>query len=153
MKRAITLTLALTAATVSAQLPPPHTPVAPQPGAAMPAAPVPLPPEWLGLPQIRYLRPLPSMASLSGYVRSEVEAGRCAAVARSASSGVVRVDLAVLVTSDSRIRRIVPRAINCLNVEQYASGLVSRMARDNIDNLGVEKDTWFRTSLIFAWPI
>lgn len=150
MTRALTLTLALSSAAASAQVVPPRPHPSPIP---LPqAAPTP-PPAWLTLPQLRYLRPLPSMAGLSGYVRSEVEAGRCAAVSRSASSGVVRVDMAVLVTSDSRIRRIVPRAIDCLTVEQYASGLVSRMARDNIDNLGVEKDTWFRTALIFAWPI
>ena len=72
---------------------------------------------------------------------------------RSAASAVVRVDMAVLVTADSRIRRIVPRAIDCVTVEQYAAGLVSKLSRDNVDNLGIEKDTWFRTTLIFAWPV
>lgn len=114
----------------------------------------PLPPQdWSGLPQLHYQHPLPSMAPLSAFVRAEVDGGRCAAVSRSATSAVVRVDMAVLVTSDSRIRRIVPRAIDCVTVEQYASGLVSKLSRDNVDNLGVEKDTWFRTTLIFAWPV
>ena len=121
--------------------------------APAPSTVAPPPADWSTLPQLRYLRPPPSMAPLAAYVRAEVDAGRCAAVARSASSAVVRVDMAVLVTSDSRIRRIVPRAIDCVTVEQYASGLVSKLARDNLDNLGVEKDTWFRTTLIFAWPV
>lgn len=117
-------------------------------------APVPMPPvDWTTLPDLRFQRPLASMAGLSAYVRAEVDGGRCASVARSASSAVVQVDLAVLVTADSHVRRIVPRAIDCIAVEQYAAGLISRLARDNIDNLGVEKDTWFRTTLVFAWPV
>jgi hypothetical protein len=114
----------------------------------------PLPPQdWSALPQLRYQHPLPSMAPLSAFVRAEVDGGRCGAVSRSTTSAVVRVDMAVLITSDSRIRRIVPRAIDCVTVEQYASGLVSKLSRDNVDNLGIEKDTWFRTTLIFAWPV
>lgn len=142
MKVALPLMLALTAAASEAQVVPPPLAVAPMP-----------PADWLTLPQLRFQRPLPSMTPLAAYVRAEVDAGRCATVSRSVSSAVVRVDMAVLVTSDSRIRRIVPRAINCMTVEQYASGLVSKLARDNIDNLGVEKDTWFHTALIFAWPV
>lgn len=124
----------------------------PAPPAARTFAPLP-PQDWSDLPRLRYLHPLPSMAPLSAFVRAEVESGRCSTVLRSAASAVVRVDMAVLVTADSRIRRIVPRAIDCVTVEQYASGLVSKLGRDNLDNLGVEKDTWFRTTLIFAWPV
>ena len=145
MRVALPLLLTLTAATTPTHVAPPA--VAPARLAIQP------PPEWLTLPQLRYQRALPSMAPLAAYVRAEVDAGRCTTVARSATSAVVRVDMAVLVGSDSRIRRIVPRAIQCITVEQYASGLVSKLARDNVDNLGVEKDTWFRTTLIFAWPV
>lgn len=145
MKVALRLMLLLGAVAATAQ-------VAPQAPTARGSAAMP-PPDWSTLPLLRYQHPLPSMAPLSAYVRAEVDGGRCAAVSRSATSAVVRVDIAVLVTSDSRIRRIVPRAIDCVTVEQYASGLVSNLSRGNLDNLGVEKDTWFRTTLIFAWPV
>ena len=149
MKAALPLIFALTGATAPPHVAPPRLATAPP---RVATAPMP-PPEWLTLPRLRFQRPLPAMAPLSAYVRAEVEAGRCATVARSPSSAVVRLDMAVLVGSDSRIRRIVPRAIDCVTVEQYGSGLVSRLARDNIDSLGIEKDTWFRTTLIFAWPV
>ena len=142
MKVALPLMLALTSAAAAQVAPTPSHPAAPLP-----------PPDWSTLPQLRYQHPPPALGPLSAYVRAEVDGGRCAAVARSTTSAVVRVDMAVLVTSDSRIRRIVPRAIDCVTVEQYASGLVSKLSRDNLDNLGVEKDTWFRTTLIFAWPV
>lgn len=142
MKVVLALMLAVSSVATAAQVPSP-----PRAAALLPS------PDWSALPQLRYQHPLPSMTPLSAFVRSEVDGGRCAAVSRSATSAVVRVDMAVLVTSDSRIRRIVPRAIDCVTVEQYASGLVSKLSRDNLDNLGVEKDTWFRTTLIFAWPV
>ena len=143
MKVALALMLAFAPIAAAAQVAPPP----PRAAASLP------PPDWATLPLLRYQHPLPSMAPLSAFVRAEVDGGRCGAVARSATSAVIRVDMAVLVTSDSRIRRIVPRAIDCVTVEQYASGLVSKLSRDNVDNLGIEKDTWFRTTLIFAWPV
>lgn len=148
MTLALLLVLAAAQTVGPAQVPAP-APIAPAPRAGVPMP----PPDWSSLAQLRFRRPLPSMATLTAFVRAEVDAGRCASVLRSASSAVVRVDMAVLVTSDSRIRRIVPRAIDCVTIEQYASGLVSKLARDNLDNLGVEKDTWFRATLIFAWPV
>ena len=111
-----------------------------------------LPADWSTLPPLRYLRSLPPLAPLSAFVRGEVDAGRCASVTQSGGTAVVRVDLAVLVSPDLRIRRIVPRAIGCMAVEQYASGLVSKLARDNLIGEGVPRDTWMGTSLFFTWP-
>jgi hypothetical protein len=153
MRVALPLLVMLASGSAAAQVAPP-APARTLAQSAPSRVGAPLPPQdWSALPQLRYQHPLPSMAPLSAFVRGEIDSGRCAAVSRSATSAVVRVDMAVLVTSDSRIRRIVPRAIDCVTVEQYASGLVSRLARDNVDSLGVEKDTWFRTTLIFAWPV
>jgi len=106
---------------------------------------VPMPPaDWTTLADIPYLRVTAMSADLSHFVRDEVRAGRCAVSVRT-----LRVDLAVFVNASGRARRIVPRAIDCPTVEQYASGLVSRMARGNLAAPGA--DTWYRTSLTFAW--
>jgi hypothetical protein len=108
--------------------------------------------DWSDLPELQYVRRPPDMEALSAFVRDEVNAGRCTAAGRVNGAAVVTLDLAVLVTPGARIRRIVPRAINCVTVEQYGSGLVSRIARDNLSATGTTGDTWFRTTLIFSWP-
>ena len=46
-------------------------------------------------------------------------------------------------------RRIVPRAINCPTVEQYAAGVASRFLRRNIGD--ADADSWHRLTLAFAW--
>lgn len=146
MRVAVALMLALAPAAGLAQI----APVAPvAPTAVAPA----LPADWGTLPQLRYLRPLPPLTPLSAFVRGEVDAGRCASVTRSAHTATVRVELAVLVSPDLRIRRIVPRAIGCMAVEQYATGLVSKLARDNLVGDGATREAWMRTDLYFAWPI
>ncbi len=117
------------------------------------ASPLPMPPQdW------SVLRPLPLMRSaddspnLSGFVRAEVKAGRCAAAMAAAQGWTLRIDLAVLVGPGAQPRRVVPRAIACPSVEQYAAGLVSSLARGNIAAAATDPDTWYRTSLTFSWP-
>ena len=53
------------------------------------------------------------------------------------------------VGEDGVVRRIVPRAINCPTVEQYAVGLASRFLRRNIGD--ADADSWHRLTLAFAW--
>jgi hypothetical protein len=111
--------------------------------AAMPA---PSPPaDWSILPELSILRNWSSDPRLSDFVRDEVAAGRCAAGA----AGRIDVDLALLVAGDGQVRRIVPRAIGCATVEQYASGLASQMIRRNV--AVPEAEGWFRTTIRFAW--
>ena len=106
---------------------------------------LPMPPaDWTALPELAFERRWPSTAELSYFVRDEVRAGRCAITARE-----IRVDLAVMVAASGQVRRIIPRAIHCPTVEQYASGLVSRMARGNVAAPG--SDTWYRTAMTFSW--
>lgn len=128
--------------------PAPAAPVSPP----IPVRTVPTPPaDWSRLAELPLLRGPQPTAVLSDFVRAEVAAGRCDAAVHSASGYSLKLDLAVLVSAQGQIRRIVPRAIDCVTVEQYGSGLISRLARDNIDMGGLEADTWFRTSLVFAW--
>ena len=125
--------------------------VAPVAVAQPPAAQAALPSDWSALPELRFVHRPPANPDFSAFVRSEVAAGRCVSVIRSSVGMTLSIDLAVLVGPGGHVRRIVPRAIDCVTVEQYAAGLVSRVARDNVDATGVTADTWFRTTMTFAW--
>ena len=109
------------------------------------------PQDWSVLPRLPLRRPTESTAATSAYVRDEVVQGRCAAAVRDPAGWTLAVDVAVLATGDGVVRRVVPRAINCPTVEQYAAGLVWSGARDNIDAPASDGDRWYRTRLTFAW--
>lgn len=119
---------------------------APSPAPAVEAeAALPSPPaDWASLPELRFKRPWPEAPAVSEYVRDEVRAGRC-----TLEGNRVTVEMAVLVASNGQVRRIRPRAIQCPTVEQYASGVLSRMARSNVAAPG--EDRWYHTSLVFEW--
>ena len=117
------------------------------------ASPMPMPPQdWSTLRPLPYSRAPDDGANLSSFVRAEVKAGRCNAATQSPQGYVLKVDLAVLVGPGGQPKRVVPRAIACPSVEQYAAGLVSSMARGNIASGAIDSDTWYRTSLTFSWP-
>ena len=119
--------------------------------AAVPEQPALPPQDWSTLPRLPLRRPAESTAATSAYVREEVAQGRCAAAVRDRAGWTLAIDVAVLATADGTVRRIVPHAIDCPTVEQYAAGLVWSGARDNIDPPPGEGDRWYRTRLIFAW--
>lgn len=117
------------------------------------AAPLPMPPQdWSVLRPLPFARDPDEGANLSGFVSAEVKAGRCAAAVSSPHGWTLKVDLAVLVGPSGQPRRVVPRAIACPSVEQYAAGLVTSMARGNIATATIAPDSWYRTSLTFTWP-
>ncbi|WP_374945144.1 hypothetical protein [Sphingomonas sp.] len=120
------------------------------PSAATPVAPRP-PQDWSRLAPLRFVAPPRPDPGVSVYVRSETQAGRCAATTRTADGWALRVDMAALVGADGRARQIIPRAIDCPTVEQFAVGLMSRTTRDNVDAAGILADIWLKTSLTFAW--
>lgn len=116
------------------------------------ASPLPMPPQdWSALRPLPLTREVDESTNLSSFVRAEVKAGRCAAATAVTQGWVLKIDLAVLVGPGARPRRVVPRAIACPSVEQYAAGLVSSMARGNLSP-AIDIDTWYRTSLTFSWP-
>ena len=49
------------------------------------------------------------------------------------------------------MRRVTPRAIDCPTVEQFAAGLLLGAARNNVDLRGAATDSWYRTTMVFAW--
>lgn len=119
-----------------------------------PPTPVPAPAilptgDWSTLPELALQRRRLDDAPVADYVRDEVLAGRCDAAVVTATGQSLSVDLAVQVAANGQVRRIVPRAIGCATVEQYATGLASRMTRTPFSPPGA--DSWFRTTIDFAW--
>ena len=118
-------------------------------GATVPDRP---PPDWSTLPPLALRHAADPAAAPFAFVRDEVVQGRCAAALHDRAGWTLAVDVAVLATADGIVRRVVPRAIGCPTVEQYAAGLVWSGARDHIDPLPGGGDRWYRTRLTFAWP-
>jgi hypothetical protein len=125
------------------------SPSVPSSGAASAGVPL-APQDWSALPVLRIRQRSTTLANTSAYVHGEVMAGRCARAIRTTQGWTLSIDLAVLMTPDGRVRRITPRAIDCPTVEQYAAGVILG-ARDAIDVVDTDTDTWYRTSLTFAW--
>ena len=90
--------------------------------------------------------------TLTGFVAGEINAGRCTVPKPTDGHYVVKVDVAVLVGADGMIRRTVPHAIQCPTVEQYAAGMVSSFARNNLLARAGDGSGWFRASVTFDWP-
>jgi hypothetical protein len=130
---------------------PPTVVQAPAPPAGLPLA---LPTDWSVLAPMPYIKPPEIAASLSGFVATEIAAGRCPIARPVNGHYVVRVDVATLIGADGIVRRTVPRAIHCPTVEQYGAGLVLSFARANIRTGGVGGvggDQWYRATIMFDW--
>lgn len=110
-----------------------------------------LPPQdWSDLRPLPFAKGFDDGPDVSGFVRAEVKAGRCAAAMQGPQGWTLKIDLAVLIGTAGQPRRVVPRAIACPSVEQYAAGLVSSMIRGTLAAQPTE--SWYRTSLTFSWP-
>ena len=107
------------------------------------AAPYP-PADWSALPALRFARRPDPPVALNGFVRGEIAAGRCVL---SRTTSTLHLGLAVLVADGAAVR-ILPRAIGCPTVEQFAAGLLSGLARGRLD--GACAAGWYRTTLDVA---
>ncbi|WP_232283359.1 hypothetical protein [Sphingomonas sp. PAMC 26617] len=116
-----------------------------------PTPPPALPSDWSAMIQLPYVAPRQVTPQVTRFVASEIAAGRCAAQRPGDGHYVVRVDVATLVGTDGAVRRIVPHAIGCPTVEQYAVGLVTGFARGNLIPTARTGETWYRTSIVFDW--
>lgn len=107
--------------------------------------------DWQTLPPLPY-RTAPALTPpMHAFVANEARTRRCP-VRRNDDSAdrTLRIDLAVLVNAEGAIRVVMPRAARCPTVEQYAAGLVSSFARNNLLPRGATSDQWYRTSLTFT---
>jgi len=106
--------------------------------------------DWAKLPPLSYRVPPQVAPAMNAYVARQVTSPRCALPKANKDSGALALDIAVLVDADGQVRAAIPRAIQCPVIEQYAAGLVTSFARNNIA-AGVTSDGWFRTSITFTW--
>lgn len=113
--------------------------------------PTPVPPVDVStLPVLQLARSDPATID-STFIRDELNAGRCQLpAAPRLPAQPLRLDLAVFVSEQGKVRRLLPRAIGCPTVEQYASGLVSRRLRGKI--VPPRAPGWYQTSISFRWP-
>jgi hypothetical protein len=84
---------------------------------------------------------------LSRFVADEVKAKRCVPPKRTDNKAAIDVDVAVMIRADGAVRVTVPRAIDCPTVEQFAAGLVTSFARNN---LRTAREGWYRASVSFT---
>lgn len=116
-----------------------------------PAPPPALPSDWSAMILLPYVAPRQVTPQVTSFVANEIAAGRCAAARPADGHYVVRVEVATLVGTDGTVHRIVPHAIGCPTVEQYAVGLVTGFARGNLIPRATGSDTWYRTAIVFDW--
>lgn len=121
-------------------------------------APVPVPvPEksaaidWATLPDLPYRQPPQMTAPMHSYVQGQVRARKCRARRLVDGRPAVRIEIAVLVSPEDGVRTSVPRAIGCPTVEQYAAGLVSSFARNNLTARTSTAEQWYRATVTFVW--
>ncbi|WP_431470008.1 hypothetical protein [Sphingosinithalassobacter sp. LHW66-3] len=107
--------------------------------------------DWSALPPLPYRAPPQLTESMHGFAAREARTGRCSMPRPGQKEQSVRVDLAVLIDAAGTVRAVVPRAINCPTVEQYAAGLVSSFARSNLLPRGATDERWYRTAVTFSW--
>lgn len=103
--------------------------------------------DWAALPALPWRAPPVVTASMSDFAGREAKARRCPVP----HGNSITVELAVLVDGDA-VRTVVPRAIDCATVEQYAAGLAVGFARNNLlpRDAGASGQ-WYKTSLTFSW--
>jgi len=111
-----------------------------------------VPTDWSTLPALRLNAAPDYPAIMTKFVRDEVAAGRCTAPAAADGKKSVKIDMVVLVAaSNGEVARIVPKAINCPTVEQFAAGVVQKAARGNVAGPPPASDSWFRTGMTLTW--
>lgn len=125
----------------------------------LPAAPAPPPPaagestgiDWATLPDLPYRQPPQMTAAMHSYVQGQVRARKCRARRLVDGRPAMRVEVAVLVDPEDGVRTSIPRAIGCAVVEQYAAGLVTSFARNNLTARGSGAEQWYRATVTFVW--
>lgn len=144
--------IAVLALQASPALPPPGE-AAPPPGAAQsPVIPPVVPTDWTMLPPLPYRQEPQVTPAMIGFVREEIRSGRCRPARAVWRRGTLTLELAVQIAPSGLIRRVVPRAIDCMTVEQYGAGLVTSLARGNLRQRSATTDAWYRATLVFGPP-
>jgi hypothetical protein len=108
--------------------------------------------DWNSLPDLPYRQPPQVTAQMNAYVKTWARAHRCKVQRRVADkSPAIRIQVAVLVHPQDGVRTSVPRAAGCPAVEQYAAGLVTSFARNNLAARTSAAEQWYRAAVTFVW--
>lgn len=107
--------------------------------------------DWAALPELAYRNPPAIAPNMVRFVVKEVSSGRCKLGDSAKAAQALTVDVAVLVDPDGTIRSVVPRAMQCANVEQYTAGLVTAFTRNNMLPRAAQAESWYRASVTFSW--
>ncbi|MGN6376918.1 MAG: hypothetical protein ACTHMG_15395 [Sphingomonas sp.] len=144
------LLLPLLAQAGSAPATTPMPPIPPAPGTqAAPAKPM---RDWAAMQAVPFRLPPVITPGMSAFVAGEVKGSHCTIAPPVAGYYTLSVDVALLIAADGTIKQAVPRAINCSTVEQFAAGLATSFASDNLLARADTEDRWFQTRLTFTWP-
>ncbi|MCP3731913.1 hypothetical protein M9978_15920 [Sphingomonas sp. MG17] len=108
--------------------------------------------DWASLPDLPYRQPPQVTAPMNTYVRAQTRARRCKVQRRvTDKQPALRIEVAVLVHPEDGVRTSVPRAAGCPMVEQYAAGLVTAFARNNLAARTAAAEQWYRATVTFVW--
>lgn len=108
--------------------------------------------DWASLPDLPYREPPQVTAQMNSYVKAQTRARRCPIQRRVADKlPAIRIEVAVLVHPEDGVRTSVPRAAGCPMVEQYAAGLVTSFARNNLAARTGAAEQWYRATVTFVW--
>jgi len=108
--------------------------------------------DWAALPALPYRAPPLITPTMNEFAGREASARKCPLPKAAGAAQTITVELAVLVERNGEIRTVVPRAIACATVEQYAAGLAAGFARGNLLPRDAADAQWYKTSLTFSWP-
>lgn len=107
--------------------------------------------DWNALPPLPYRTAPVLSAEMHSFVGREVRERKCPVAPSRAATQNLQVEVAVLVESSGGIRTVVPRAIACPTIEQYAAALAAGFARNNLLPRSAAEPRWYRTTLSFSW--
>lgn len=107
--------------------------------------------DWATLPALPYRTPPVIRPSMNQFAAREARLRRCPLPAATGPNQQLTVELAVLVNGAGDVRTVVPRAIQCATVEQYAAGLAAGFARNNLLPRGGASEQWYKASITFSW--
>ncbi|ODP39386.1 hypothetical protein [Sphingomonas turrisvirgatae] len=108
--------------------------------------------DWASLPDLPYRHAPQVTPAMHAYVKAQTRAHRCPVQRRVADKlPAIRIQVAVLVHPEDGVRTSVPHAAGCPVVEQYAAGLVTAFARNNLAARTAAAEQWYRATVTFVW--
>lgn len=107
--------------------------------------------DWAALPGLPYRAPPVVTQGMHDFAGREAKARKCPLPKTDGPSQSMSVELALLVDGAGEVRTVVPRAIDCATVEQYAAGLAAGFARNNLLPRSGAADQWYKTTVTFSW--